>query len=181
MCKQAWHGYLMTDRPGERSKHRPPNRSGVAAEDLIALQAACRTLVAISAQAMTAVADDVDLAQFRALVVIEAKGSVSLGELSEATNQHLSTTSRMCDRLVAAELVHRQDDPADRRQLRLTLTQHGQKIVDTVVQQREQRLEPMLAAMPTARRKELVRSLVEFVALGPTPLEADLWALGWAT
>ena len=46
--------------------------------------AACRVLVALSAQSIAAVEDAADVTQVRALVVISSRGSVSLGELAAA-------------------------------------------------------------------------------------------------
>ena len=42
---------------------------------------------------------------------------------------HLTRASRLCDRLVAAGLLDRADDPANRRQLTLTLTPDGERVV----------------------------------------------------
>lgn len=149
--------------------------------ELDVVQAACRVLVAISSQSIAAVEDLVDLTQFRALVIIGSRGSVSLGELADAARMHLSTASRMCDRLVAQGLIDRADDPDNRRQLILTLTDAGRRVVKDVMDQRRAAVQPMLAAMPKTRRAELVALLQEFAALGPPAADPDLWFMGWTT
>ena len=83
---------------------------------------ACRSLVAISAWSVEAVADQVDLVELRILVVLATRGASSLKDLAEATRLHLSRASRACDRLVGKDLITRSDDPDDRRVLQLGLT-----------------------------------------------------------
>lgn len=150
-----------------------------------AVLAACRVLVAVSAQSIAAVEDVADLTQVRALVVIASRGAVSLSELSEATHIHLTRASRLCDRLVAAELIDRADDPSDRRQLVLTLTRHGQEVVNAVMRHRRTAITAVLdrlgERMPKQRRAEVVTLLEELAAAGGEPSDADLWAMGWTT
>lgn len=171
----------VTDGPSNRPSFSEARKGRVVDAELDAVQAACRVLVAISSQSIAAVEDEVDLTQFRALVIVASRGSVSLGELADAGALHLSTASRMCDRMVAAGLMNRADDPANRRQLILTLTDKGRRVVDDVMRQRRAALEPMLAAMPKSRRAELVTLLREFASSGPPPAESDLWFMGWST
>lgn len=171
----------MTDRPSKVPSRSGADKAWPLEAELDAVQAACRVLVAISSQSIAAVEDEVDLTQFRALVIVASRGSVSLGELAEGAGLHLSTASRMCDRMVAASLLNRADDPANRRQLVLTLTDRGRRLVEKVMHQRRTALEPMLAAMPKSRRAELVTLLQEFAALRPPPTDSDLWSMGWTT
>jgi len=159
----------------------PAQGDGVTDEEVEAAQAACRVLVAISARSIAVIDDIVDLAQFRALVVIASLESVSLGELAEATSLHLSTASRMCDRLVGMGLLDRADDPANRRQLTLTLTSEGRRLVQEVMRQRKLALEPLLATLSKRRRTQLVTSLRAFADAGGEPAESDLWFMGWPT
>ncbi|HEV7206038.1 MAG TPA: MarR family transcriptional regulator [Jatrophihabitans sp.] len=154
---------------------------GVIDAEIDAVQAACRVLVAISAQSIAAVEDEVDLAQFRALVVMAGRGSVSLGELAVAVRLHLSTASRMCDRLVGLGLIDRTDDPHNRRQLVLTLTRKGSRLVADVMSRRRAALEPVVRRLPPDRRSQLVSVLREFSQAGDEPADTDLWFMGWAT
>ncbi|HST47785.1 MarR family winged helix-turn-helix transcriptional regulator [Jatrophihabitans sp.] len=149
--------------------------------DVEAMQAACRVLVAISARSIAAIDDVVDLTQFRALVVIASRGSVSLGELADATSLHLSTASRLCDRLVGRGLLDRADDPANRRQLTLRLTDEGRRLVHDVRHRRKLALQPLLARLPRHTRTQLVSSLRSFAAVSDEPADSDLWLMGWPT
>lgn len=147
--------------------------------------AACRVLVAVSAQSIAAVEDAVDLIEFRALVVVASQGSVSLSELAEAAHFHLTRASRLCDRLVGKGLINRADDPANRRQLTLTLTADGEHLVREVMRRRREALEPILnrmtKRMTKQRRADMVSLLQEFAAAGGEPSNSDLWAMGWTT
>jgi DNA-binding MarR family transcriptional regulator len=157
-----------------------PGSVGVNDTEIDAVLAACRVLVAISARSI-AVEHQADVAQFRALVILASRGSVSLGELSSSAGLKLSTASRMCDRMVVDGLVNRADDPANRRQLVLTLTDRGRGVVAAVARRRRAALGPMLARMPKSHRVKLVEMLSEFTATGGEPADRDLWTMGWTT
>jgi DNA-binding MarR family transcriptional regulator len=150
-----------------------------------AVLAACRVLVAISAQSIAAVEDVAELIEVRALVVIASRGSVSLSELAVATNIHLTRASRLCDRLVVKGLLHRADDLANRRQVTLTLTPAGQDVVHEVMRRRREAIEPILdrmrSQMTKQRRAEMTSLLNEFAIAGGEPTDSDLWAMGWTT
>lgn len=164
------------------TKMRPaPRRRGPQDEEADAVLAACRILVTLSARSIAAVEDVADLAQMRALVVMASRGSVSLGELATAANLHLTRASRLCDRMVAEGLIHRADDPADRRQLTLTLTPSGERVVHTVMQHRRDAIKPILARLTKQRSAELISALQEFATAGGEPSDLELWAMGWTT
>jgi DNA-binding MarR family transcriptional regulator len=153
----------------------------VPSEEVDAVLAACRVLVAISARSIAKVGTAVDATQLRALVVVASNEGMSLGNLAAAAGLSLSTASRLCDRLVAGGLVNRADDPANRRQLALTLTDAGSRVVRQVTDNRRQALEPILRKLPRQRRAALVAALKEFTAASGEAAEQDLWSLGWAT
>jgi DNA-binding MarR family transcriptional regulator len=164
------------------TNERPaPRRSGARDDEADAVLAACRILVTLSAQSIAAVEDVADMAQVRALVVMASRGSVSLGELATAANLHPSRASRLCDRLVAEGLIHRADDPANRRQLTLTLTPSGQRVVRTVMQYRRDAIKPILARLTKQRRAELISVLKEFASAGGESSDLELWSMGWTT
>ncbi len=104
---------------------------------------------------------------------------------ARAVDRLIARASRLCDRLVAKGLVNRADDPVDRRQLTLTLTPAGERVVDTVMRRRRQVIEPMLARMRQRmtgrRRAEMVSVLRDFAAAGGEPSDPGLWAKSWTT
>lgn len=165
---------MTNDRPA-------PRRSAAQDDEADAVLAACRILVTLSAQSIAAVADVADVTQVRALVVMASRGSVSLGELATAANLHPSRASRLCDRMVAEGLIDRADDPANRRQLMLTLTPSGERVVRTIMKHRRNAIKPILARLTKQRRAELVSALQEFATAGGEPSDLELWAMGWTT
>lgn len=148
-------------------------------EDVDAVLDACRSLVAISAWSVEAVADQVDLVQLRVLVVLATRGASSLKDLADATRLHLSRASRACERLVGKNLITRSDDPDDRRVLQLGLTPDGEAVVRTVQDARREAVAPVLAAMSATRRTELVRALRAFASATGEVVHGDVSTLAW--
>ena len=68
---------------------------------------ASRALVAVSTRSLGAAAEDTTIAQYRALVVLAARGSQRMVDLAGALDVTPSTAGRMCARLVRKGLVRR--------------------------------------------------------------------------
>lgn len=157
----------------------------VAAEELDAqvdaVLAASRVLVGISAASMSAVETTVTVPQFRTLVVLASLASTNLATLAEAMGVHASNATRACDRLVGLGLVDRRDNPADRRNVTLTLTKNGQRTVATVMNARRAAIRRTLRLMAAEQREQLAHVLADFsTAAGEQPA-SELWAMGWTT
>lgn len=58
-----------------------------------------------------------------------ASGARTPGDVASAVDRHASSVSRLLDQLVDMELVDRRQDPDDRRQVLLTLTDRGGTVV----------------------------------------------------
>lgn len=142
---------------------------------------ASRVLVALSAQSLSAVDELVTLPQLRALVIVASGGSVNLLTLATALNVNPSSATRLCDRLVLAGLLDRQDDAADRRNLSLKITPQGAKVVNTVMRKRRAAIKNILTKMPDRERADLVAALGAFAAAAGEVDVHDLWAMGWQT
>ncbi len=138
-----------------------------------------RVLVSIASRSLGDVADEVTLAQYRALVVLQSRGPQSANALASELQIAPSTATRLCDRLVAKSLVARRTPEANRREVRLMVTEAGAAIVGEVSRRRRVELRKVVTAMADRDRAELVRSLEEFNrAAGETPENG--WYLGWA-
>lgn len=159
----------------------PDANLDVSSADADGVLAACRVLVALSARSIAAVDDLADVAHVRVLVIVASTEPVSLSELADAARLHLSTASRLCDRMVEDGLLDRRDDPANRRALNLRLTAKGRRVVSAMIRHRRTAITPMLRAMPAARRREMVALLGEFAEAGGEPADQDLWSMGWPT
>lgn len=151
------------------------------AEEVEAVLVAARVLVAVSAQSVALIEDVVTLPQFRVLVIVTSRGPLNLGAMAEALGVHPSNATRACDRLVAAGLLDRRDDPADRRNLVLELTAAGRALVEQVMDYRRTAVAEILARMPDRQRAALVPVLQSFAAAGGEVPASSAWHLGWTT
>ena len=143
-----------------------------------ALLSASRALVAVAARSIAAFADDVTLPQYRALVVLASRGPQNMAALASELGVHPSTATRLCDRLVARELVERRPAPDSRREVQLTLTARGRHLVDDVTARRRAELAGIVARIPAAARGTTVTAMHTFAdAAGEIPEQA--WSIGW--
>jgi DNA-binding MarR family transcriptional regulator len=150
-------------------------------EEVDAVMSAARVLVAVTAQSVTSAEDQVTSPQLRVLVMIASRGPQNLASVAQALGVHPSNATRRCDKLVDAGLVHRSEDPADRRNLVLQLTPSGRHVVQQMTEHRRAAIEGVLAKMPAELRGDLVPALLAF-AQAADELPADqAWALGWTT
>lgn len=150
-----------------------------------ALLAASRLLVAVSARSLAAVDERITLSQFRTLVILGGAGETKLVALARRLAVNPSTAMRMVDRLVAAGLVRRGANPADRRETVLALTADGERIVNDIAARRRHEISEIAARMPPEHRVGLVSALRAFTDAGGEA-QADLDpdddanVLGWA-
>jgi DNA-binding MarR family transcriptional regulator len=150
-------------------------------EDVEATMLAARALVGISAQSLAEVDEVVTPPQLRVLVMIASRGPLNLGAVARVLGVHASNATRACDRLVAAGLLDRGDDPADRRNLYLQLTEKGRALVDSVMDRRRHAIAEVLDRMPALQRAALVPVLVTFADAAGELRDEHLWSLGWTT
>ncbi len=143
-----------------------------------AFVAASRALVAVAARSLADLGEDVTLAQYRALVVLRARGPQRPADLAELLQVTPSTASRMVQRLVRKRLVRRVRSSQDRRTVKVHLTDSGHHLVEQVIDRRRAEIEVILEQMPSRGRKAVAAALRSFAdAAGEVP-EQD-WALGW--
>lgn len=140
---------------------------------------AAQALVGVTAQSVADVEDQVTLPQLRVLVLVSGRGTLNLNTLAQALDVHPSNATRACDRLVAAGLLARTESSVDRRNLMLSLTDEGQQLIDSMVQQRRRAIAGVLGQVPESRRRALVTAMLSFGrAAGERPAGSG-WKLGW--
>ena len=76
-------------------------------------------------------APGLSVAQFRALVFIDRSRGPSLSDVASHVGLSLPSTNRLVEGLIERDLAVRDDDPSDRRRIRLTLTSKGRKMMET--------------------------------------------------
>jgi DNA-binding MarR family transcriptional regulator len=136
---------------------------------------ASRALVALAARSLADLDADVTLPQYRALVVLAARGPQRVVDISVELGVTPSTATRMCDRLVRKGLIRRYRTPADRREVRLSLTPAGRDLVRDVTDRRRSELDRIVGAIPAAAHPAAVVALNALSsALGEVP-EHEWW------
>lgn len=154
---------------------------GIGGDDVEAVMAATRVLVAVSAQSVAAIDDIVTLPQLRVLVMVSSRGGMNLGAVAAGLGVHPSNATRAVERLVVAGLLDRRDDPADRRNLVLELSAAGRALVERVMDERRTAIAAILGRMPAGRRRSLVPVLRSLAAAAGEVPEGAVWSLGWTT
>lgn len=138
---------------------------------------ASRALVGVAARSLVEVEDEVTLSQFRALVVL-ASSDRNLGELAEALAIHPSSATRLCTRLEAKRLITRRPAAESRRELVVSLTSEGHRLVDAVTKRRRREIVRIIARIPQRQQQVLVHALSVFAeAAGEMPEPS--WSFGW--
>ncbi len=78
---------------------------------------------------------DVTIPQFRALFFVSRNEGSSLWEVAHYIGLSPPSTSRLVDNLIARGLMAREEHPADRRCVRLTVTGNGLAILEAVTRE----------------------------------------------
>src|SRR5215217_7679199 len=107
-----------------------------------------RAIVGIAVRALAGSDADVTMAQFRTMVVIATRGPQRLVDISAELGVNPSTGTRMCERLVRKGLIVRQRVGSDRREVRISLTDLGERVVGEVIARRRAELAGIVAALP---------------------------------
>jgi DNA-binding MarR family transcriptional regulator len=87
----------------------------------------------------------VTMSQAKVLYLARAAGHLRMSELAAKLGVSLSTTSGVVDRLVDHGLLDRHDDPADRRQVVVSITRAGADRLDQFRELSERQLRSLLA------------------------------------
>lgn len=129
-----------------------------------AVLAASRVFVAVASNALADTTPEVTLPQFRALVLLDQHGTLTVAQLADELGVVPSTASRMCDRLVGKKLVRRSVDRANRRQVSLRLQPAGRALIEESTRRRKQEIARLLRHIPRADQDRLAESLDVLVA-----------------
>ena len=159
---------------------RAPSSGGPTDEEVTeAIILASRAMVAVAVRSLAGSTEQITLPQFRTLVVLHYGGSRRLADLAEALGVSPSTATRMCDRLVRKGLVARTRDDLDRREVNLSITGAGRRVVNDVIERRKGEVRELLGEVPEALRRQLVNSLTLLAkAAGESPQLH--WGSGWS-
>jgi DNA-binding MarR family transcriptional regulator len=139
---------------------------------------ASRALLGVIARSLATVMDTVTLPQFRVLVVLSDFGPLRMGELSEKLGANQSSFSRFADRMVTAGLIARHTSTANRREVIMSLTDHGRDIHNTVTEARREEIAALLGTLSPAEREAVKTGFEVFARAAGEPTAADLMIVG---
>ncbi len=103
---------------------------------------------------------DLSFTQIKALCALDAEGDgSSVGALAESLGTSLPAMSRAVDGLFERGLVQREEDPADRRMKRVSLTGDGRRIPDALIEGRLSALQGLIDSLDPAEAASLAATL----------------------
>jgi DNA-binding MarR family transcriptional regulator len=132
---------------------------------------AARVFSAVVASSLAQGGDLLTWPQLRALVLVATRPEVTTTQIAEALDVHLSSASRLCERLVAASLIERRTSASDRRNLLISLTPQGSTLVETIMEHRRRAFTSILANMSAPDRIALRHCLDTFSDAAGEPAE----------
>ena len=135
---------------------------GIAAE-----RSAFALITAVERQLTAAVAADLEqegvtVEQWRVLDGLSHREGRSMTEVANSAMLPAPTLTKIVDRLVAANLVHRRSDPYDRRRVLVLLTPRGRALrsrLDHVMQRHQASLEAVLGPSGLGQLTDLLARL----------------------
>ncbi|MGI8459126.1 MAG: MarR family winged helix-turn-helix transcriptional regulator [Propionibacteriaceae bacterium] len=153
---------------------------GAAADELqdrevAAVMRMARVLFGVVSRSAMQADDALTLPQLRALVLVATSPTpVTISAVAAVLDVHLSSASRLCDRLVTAGWIDRRDSLADRRHLVLSVTDAGWTVLAAVMTHRRQAFIPILQQLTPRDRAAVRRSFDKFAdAAGEPPTSLD--------
>lgn len=101
----------------------------------------------------------VNKSQLKAMAAFHEDRQYSMGELCKIANVKMPSMTEVVDRLEAEGFVERIRDTADRRVVKVRLTQTGKKAHNGILKTREQELENIFGCLDEKERTRLLKAL----------------------
>lgn len=121
---------------------------------------AVRALHEAMAEAAREAGDGLTPVQLSGLrLVAAAEDGATVAQVAEVLGVAASNASRLVDRLVAFGVVHRERATADRREVRVTLSGAGRRLLKKIDDAQVVRLERVISGMSVDQRIALVAAL----------------------
>jgi DNA-binding MarR family transcriptional regulator len=140
-----------------------------SSDQIDAVLRATRALVGIAAASMASVEANVTLPQWRVLVMVDSRGPLNLAAVAAGLDVNPSNASRICDRLIKAGWLDRQEAPADRRNITLSLTAAGRQLVTKAVRYRRRAITRVLRRVAPKERELIAKTFDSFATAAGEP------------
>ncbi len=147
---------------------------GISAKDLDVVMRAARVFSAVIASSLAQAGDVVTWPQLRVLILVATRPDATATAVADALDIHLSSASRLCDRLVNAQLMQRHTSTTDRRNLLLSLTPKGSELIELIMKHRRRAFTSILQQMTPSDRIALHHCLEIFAQAAGEPPEDSL-------
>lgn len=135
---------------------------GLDPSEVEAVVQGSRAFGALIAESLAQIAPTVTMPQWRILVLASIAPQNVTGVAADL-GVHPSNVTRACDRLVRAGLLNREQLAQDRRQVELTLSARGEKLMTRVFEHRRHAVGRVMAGMSARKRTSLAESMEAFV------------------
>ncbi len=129
------------------------------ADAVAALLSTSQTLAALTSQAVSGTGTEVTAVQMRTLTTIAQAGAAPAGVLAATLGVHPSTFTRTIDRLQGYGWVQRGANPANRREVLVSLTPEGKKVLSSVTRRQRQAVSRALNRLSAGEQDQLIDSL----------------------
>jgi DNA-binding MarR family transcriptional regulator len=97
--------------------------------------------------------------QCQALECVKKKAGMHMGDIANHFSTTMPTATALVDKLIAANLVRRENDVKDRRIVKISLTKSGEKLLKEVEKQRANKMKKLLFYLSKQDKLELLRIL----------------------
>jgi DNA-binding MarR family transcriptional regulator len=164
------------------AQRRGADTEGPSADQIDAVSRASRALVGIAAASIASVDENVTVPQWRVLVMVDTRGPLNLAAVAAGLDVNPSNASRICDRLIKAGWLDRQESPTDQRNITLSLTADGRRLVTKVVRHRRKAITKVLRGITPGDRELLATAFDRFAAAAGEPAHdavSLIWPGGW--
>src|SRR5512138_2085833 len=98
--------------------------------------------------------------QFSLLMQLHYRGVCGMSEVSERFEITPAAASQLVDKLVQSGLIHREEDPNDRRAKSLNLTPKGKELILRGIEDRYHWLEPLAGRLTSEQRLKVNEAIV---------------------
>ena len=110
--------------------------------------------------------NDISIRQHQTMSLVcrlteEKPNGVTLKELAEAMKLAPATVSELVESLVKKDFLQRVQNPEDRRAVQITLTNHGQTMLDQCIRCVDSLCEKLLADLPASERTAMLNALAK--------------------
>src|ERR1700742_3800497 len=145
-------------------QRRNADTEGPSADQIDAALRASRALVGIAAASLASIDDNVTVPQWRVLGMVGTRGPLTRAAVAAGLDVNPSNASRICDRLIRGGWLDRKESSTDRRNITLSLTAEGRRLVTKVVRHRRRAITKVLRGMPPKEREVLATAFDQFAA-----------------